>query len=341
MDIQSAITAAWDKIGGLVESLIVMLPNIVLALVVFILFFFAARWLKLLVKRITRRHRQARNLGMVLGRLAQGVVILIGLFVALSIVVPTFRAGDLVQLLGISGVAIGFAFRDILQNFLAGVLILLTEPFQIDDQIVFKDFEGTVENIQTRATTIKTYDGRRIVIPNSELFTNSVTVNTAYDSRRMEYDFGIGYGDDVDQAKQLMLETIDSIDDILKDPAPDVFLLELAESSVNIRARWWIKPPRRIDDLISRDKVISAIKQKLYVENGIDLPYPTRQILFHDQTEETDGDRARQREGWPSGNKKVPKPRSIGGSLKQLAENSASKNGNDGDSQNLPTGDRK
>ena len=340
MDIQSAITAAWAKIGGLIESLIVMLPNIVLAIVVFIAFFFAARWLKLLVKRLTRRHRQARNLGMVLGRLAQGAVILIGLFVALSIVIPTFRAGDLVQLLGISGVAIGFAFRDILQNFLAGVLILLTEPFQIDDQIVFKDFEGTVENIQTRATTIKTYDGRRIVIPNSELFTNSVTVNTAYDSRRMEYDFGIGYGDDVDQAKQLMLETIDSIDDILKDPAPDVFLLELAESSVNIRARWWIKPPRRIDDLISRDKVISAIKQKLYVENGIDLPYPTRQILFHDQTEETDGDRARQREGWPSGNKKVPKPRSIGGSLKQLAENSASKNGNDGDSQNLPTGDR-
>ena len=77
------------------------------------------------------------------------------------------------------------------------------------------------------------------------------------------------------------------------------------------------------------------------MENGIDLPYPTRQILFHDQTEETDGDRARQREGWPSGNKKVPKPRSIGGSLKQLAENSASKNGNDGDSQNIPTGDRK
>lgn len=339
MDIQSAITAAWNKIGELIEGLIVTLPNIVLAIVVFIAFFFAARSLKLVVKRLTRRHRQARNLGMVLGRLAQGVVILIGLFVALSIVVPTFRAGDLVQLLGISGVAIGFAFRDILQNFLSGILILLTEPFQIDDQIVFKNFEGTVENIETRATTIKTYDGRRIVIPNSELFTNSVTVNTAYDSRRMEYDFGIGYGDDVEQAKQLMLETIHSIDDILKDPAPDVLLLELAESSVNIRARWWIKPPRRIDDLTSRDKVISAVKQKLS-ENGIDLPYPTKQILFHDQTEETDGDRDRQREGWPSGNKAVPKPRSISGSLKQLAENSASKNGNDSDSQNLLTGDR-
>lgn len=99
MDIQAAITAAWGKIGGLIESLIVMLPNILLALIVFIIFFFAARWLKLIVKRLTRRHRQARNLGMVLGRLAQGIVILIGLFIALSIVIPTFRAGDLVQLL--------------------------------------------------------------------------------------------------------------------------------------------------------------------------------------------------------------------------------------------------
>jgi small-conductance mechanosensitive channel len=203
-----AISKAWDKIQGMSNGLIVMLPNIVLAALVFAVFFFVARWLKLLVKRLTRRHRQARNLGMVLGRLSQGIVILVGLFVALSIVIPTFKAGDLVQLLGISGVAIGFAFRDILQNFLAGILILLTEPFQLDDQIVFKDFEGTVENIQTRATTIRTYDGRRIVIPNSELFTNSLTVNTAFENRRLEYDVGIGYGDDIDLAKQLMLQAI-------------------------------------------------------------------------------------------------------------------------------------
>jgi small-conductance mechanosensitive channel len=259
------------------------------------------------------------------------VVILIGLFVALSIIIPTFRVGDLVQLLGISGVAIGFAFRDILQNFLAGILILLTEPFQIDDQIVFNDFEGTVENIETRATTIRTYDGRRIVIPNSELFINSVTVNTAFDSRRMEYDVGIGYGDNIDEAKRLMLEAIYSVDEVLRDPAPDVLALELAESSVNIRARWWIKPPRRIDDLRSRDKVISAIVQKLYVENGIDLPYPTRQILFHDQTEETDGDRTRQREGWPAGNKQAPKTRRISDSLKQLAQTRGSRNDGNGD----------
>ena len=332
-----AISKAWDKIQGMINGLIVMLPNIVLALIVFFLFWFVARGLKSLVKRLTRRHRQARNLGLVLGRLSQGIVILVGLFVALSIVIPSFKAGDLIQLLGISGVAIGFAFRDILQNFLAGILILLTEPFEIDDQIVFKDFEGTVENIQTRATTIRTYDGRRIVIPNSELFTNSVTVNTAFKNRRLEYDVGIGYGDDIDQAKQLMLEAIHSVNGVLKDPAPDVLVMELGESSVNIRARWWINPPRRADALDSRDKVLTAIKQKLYVENGIDLPYPTRQILFHDQTEETDGDRLRQREGWPPGNKEVPKPRSISGSLRRLAEMRAQRNGSEAEGKGSGT----
>jgi small conductance mechanosensitive channel len=310
----------WKNFQELINTFLALLPNIGLALIVFLIFFFIARVLKRAVKRFTRHRRHARNLGLVLGRLAQGAIVLAGLFVSLSIVIPSLRVGDLVQLLGISGVAIGFAFRDILQNFLAGILILLTEPFQINDQIVFKNFEGTVENIETRATTIRTYDGRRIVIPNSELFTNSVTVNTAFDNRRIEYDVGIGYGDDIEQAKALMLEAIHSVDEVLKDPAPDVLVLELAESTVNIRARWWIRPPRRIDDLTSRDRVLSTIIQKLYIENGIDLPYPTQQILFHDQTEETDGDRSRQREGWPAGKGQVPAPLRISGSLRQVLE---------------------
>ncbi|BAZ40460.1 MscS mechanosensitive ion channel [Calothrix sp. NIES-4101] len=321
------ISTAWDKVQSMIDSFIALLPNIALALFVFIIFLFVASRVKALVKRLTRNRRSARNLGLVLGRLAQGIIILLGLFIALSIVIPTFRAGDLVQLLGISGVAIGFAFRDILQNFLAGILILLTEPFQIDDQIVFKGFEGTVENIETRATTIRTYDGRRIVIPNSELFTNSVTVNTAFDNRRLEYDVGIGYNDDIDLAKRLILEAMYRVDEVLKEPAPDVLVMELAESTVNIRVRWWVHPPRRADNLISRDRVLSAIKKTL-VANGIDLPFPTQQILFHDQTEETDGNRSRQREGWPAGKGEVPKPRRISDSLRLLAQVRSSEDNN-------------
>lgn len=321
------VSVAWEKVQGMVNEFIAIIPNLVLALIVFAVFFVVAGLVRRLVRRVTRDRRHARNLGLILGRLAQWTIILMGLFISLSIVIPTLRAGDLVQLLGISGVAIGFAFRDILQNFLAGILILLTEPFQLEDQIVFKDFEGTVENIQTRATTIRTYDGRRIVIPNSELFTNSVTVNTAFENRRLEYDVGIGYGDDIDAAKQLILDAIYETEGVLQEPAPDALVMELAGSTVNIRARWWVKPPRRAEVLDLQDKVLTAIKKKL-TASGIDLPFPTQQILFHDQTEETDGDRARQREGWPAGPKKAPKPGSISGSLRKLAEMRSQRDGN-------------
>ena len=313
------ISTLLDKMQAMLNGFIILLPNMVLALIVFAIFVFVARAIKKVVRNLTRDRRQARNLGMVLGRLAQGTTILVGLFIALSIVIPSLKANDLVQLLGISGVAIGFAFRDILQNFLAGILILLTEPFQIDDQIVFKDFEGTVENIQTRATTIKTYDGRRIVIPNSELFTNSVTVNTAFENRRLQYDIGIGYGDDIDEARQLILEAIHETDGVLETPAPDAIVVELAGSTVNIRARWWVQPPRRADVLDLQDRVLTNIKNKL-TANGIDLPFPTQQILFHDQTEAVDGDRAHQREGWPSGNGQVPQSSKVSHALSRLAD---------------------
>ena len=238
-------------------------------------------------------------------------MLILAVLITATIVLPGFTPTSLISALGVGGIAIGFAFKDIFQNFLAGVLLLLTEPFQIGDQIKYKDFEGTVEDIQTRATTIKTYDGRRVIIPNAELFTNAVTVNTAYDKRRLQYDVGIGYGDDIAQARQLILEALREVEGVLADPGPEALVMDLAESSVNIRARWWINPPRQADVLDAQDKVLEAIKNKLSA-HGIDLPYPTRQILWHDQTEATDGHRRQQREGWPAGAGDVPAARAGG-----------------------------
>ncbi len=300
----------------MIQSTIAALPNLVLALIVFILFYFVAKGVKATVSRFSDRYQRHRNLGLVLGRVSQWLVVFVGVLVAFSIIIPSFKAVDLIGLLGISGVAIGFAFRDILQNFLAGILPLLTQPFRIGDQIVVKNFEGTVEDIQTRATLIKTYDGRRVVIPNADLFTESVIVNTAFDQRRLEYDVGIGVGDDIDTAKALILQAVCGVDGVLTEPAPDVLVVKLADFSVNLRARWWIQPPRRADAL-DMDQVLAAIKHTLTV-NGIDLPFPTQQILFHDQTEETDGDRSRQREGWPAGKEEAPQPRGIAGALHRL-----------------------
>ncbi|EDX86302.1 transporter, MscS family [Synechococcus sp. PCC 7335] len=297
MENSISLSAATEKLSSMIQGAIALLPNIVIGIVIFILFWILGRFVRSFIRRQTK-HRDTRNVGLVFGRLIQGGLVILGFLIAATIIFPSFNPADALAALGIGGVAIGFAFKDILQNFLAGILILLTEPFKLNDQIIFNGYEGTVEHIQTRATTIRTYDGRRVVIPNAELFTNAVIVNTAYDRRRLEYDIGIGYGDDIAQAKKIILRTLSSRNEVIKDPAPEALVVALADSTINIRARWWIEPPRQADMVASRDWVLENVCNEL-VAAGIDLPFPTQQVLFHDQTEETDGNRAKQREGWP------------------------------------------
>lgn len=308
---------ATQSVQAMLNGFAERIPHFTIALVVFILFLLIGKAFRSVVRNISSRHRQHQNLGLVLGRLTSGLIILAGLLIALVIAIPGFTPGQLVGFLGLSSVAIGFAFRDILQNFLAGILILLTQPFRMGDQIVVGSFEGTVENIETRATFIRTYDGRRIVIPNSKLFTESVIVNTASEKRRMQYDIGIGYGDDIGKAKRIMLDVLQQTPEVLKEPLPDVLVVDLAESTVNLRLRWWVTPPRQFDVLHVQDIVLEKVKNALVAE-GIDLPFPTRQILFHDQTEETDGDRNRQREGWPRGEDRAPRRSRIVDALASL-----------------------
>lgn len=297
---------AWQKMNQIGRDLMAALPNIAIGVVVFVLFVLLARGVRALVQRLVRGKRESQSLPLLLSRLAYVATLILGVLVTVTIILPGFTPASLVSALGVGGIAIGFAFKDIFQNFLAGILLLLTEPFRIGDQIKHKDFEGTVEFIQTRATTIKTYDGRRVVIPNAELFTNAVTVNTAYDKRRLQYDVGIGYGDDIARARQLILEAMREVEGVMQDPAPEALVIDLAESTVNIRARWWVNPPRQADILDAQDKVLESIKNKL---TGIDLPFPTQQLLFHNQTEATDGNRKQQREGWPAGTGAVPPAR--------------------------------
>ncbi len=284
-----------------------MLPGVVFGLVVFGLFIFLSGFAKRAVLRATR----GSGFGQAVSRLARLGVLLGGLLVSMAVAFPTVNGSSILSALGVSGVAIGFAFRDILQNYFAGILLLWREPFRIGDQIVTSGgFEGTVEGIETRATFIRTYDGRRVVIPNSSLFIDSVTVNTAFDKRRLEVDVGVGYGDDLEAARRIILEAVRKVEGVLADPAPDVLVVELADFSVILRARYWTLPSRA-DVMVAQDRVLTSVKGAL-TENGIDLPFPTQQLLLHDQTEEADGDRRRQREGWPAGRGEVPRPRRAG-----------------------------
>jgi len=287
------------RFQALTQGLLASLPNVVLGLVLFALFWVVSGVLRRSVQALAERAGQAAGIARVFGRLTAWVSLALGVLVALTVIFPTLTAASLFGALGVSGVAIGFAFKDIFQNLLAGLLILITRPFRIGDQIVSGEHEGTVEDIQVRGTLLRTYDNRRVVIPNSELYTNRVIVNTAYDRRRLAVTVGIGYGDDIAQAKRIILDTLAGVEEIRSDPAPAVLVRELADFSVNLEVRYWIDPPIRREVVESQDRVLEALKPAL-IAAGIDLPLPTQQVLFHDQTEETDGDRTRQREGWPA-----------------------------------------
>ena len=293
LDVSVNPEVAEQSIQTMINGFVRLLPKMVLGVIVFAAFYGIAIGVRSLILRLMGRSGAAQALS----RVVHLCILLAGLMAGLVISFPSINPASVLGALGFGGVAIGFAFRDILQNYFAGILLLWQEPFKIGDQIETSNgFVGTIQSVETRATTMKTYDGRRVVIPNSELFTDSVVVNTALENRRSQYDVGIGYADDIERARSLMLEAINGIDDVLNEPAPDVLVVDIADSSIILRARWWTKPDRATIVTVM-DEVITTIKY-LLDNHGIDMPYPTRTLLFHDQTEATDGKRELQREGW-------------------------------------------
>jgi small-conductance mechanosensitive channel len=296
-----------QKIEGLIEGFFWLLPNLGIAAVVFLAFLAAGSVVRRTVLRISRR-RHRDDLGGLLAGAARWSLIVLGLLVVATIVFPSIKPADLLSALGIGTVAVGFAFRDILQNWLSGLLILYRQPFKRGDQIRSGEFEGTVDAIEARATLIRTYDGQQVVIPNSDIYTRAITVRTAFPARRSQCDVGVGYGDDIGHACEVIVKAMQGMDGVAADPAPDALPWSFDSSSVTIRARWW-SGSRRSDVVHAQARVIPAIRGAL-AEAGIDMPFPTRVVLLHDQTEDIDGDRARQREGWPA-HGTPPRPRHL------------------------------
>ncbi|MDB6454814.1 mechanosensitive ion channel family protein [Falsirhodobacter sp. 20TX0035] len=287
----------FSKIEDWIIGLQTMLPNIVVASVL-IAFFVIVGFVVSRGVRNWAAHGHRENLGDVLGSFLKWVIILLGVLLGLTIVIPSLRPGDLIAGLGIGSVAIGFAFKDILQNWLAGLLLLLGQPFRPGDQIIVNGYEGTVKRIETRATILTTYDGRDAIIPNSDVYSTAVTVNTAHETRRSDYDVGIGYGDDIVHAREVILKCFEGLETVEAKPAPEVLVWDLASSTVNLRVRWWTHS-KRTDVVHVKAVLLERIKYALD-EAGIDMAFPTQVVLFHNQTDEADGNRGRQREGWPA-----------------------------------------
>ena len=178
--------------------------------------------------------------------------------------------GALLGALGLTSVAIGFSLKDVLSNYISGVILLAARPFRINDQVVIEDYEGTITQIQLRATTMKTYDGRVVYIPNQEVFQASIINNTASPRRRSSVLVGIDYGEDISEAIAVIMQVLNNTTEVETNPAPDVLVSELATSTVNLEIRFWVDS-RRSGFLATTSKVAQEVKEALETA-GIDMP---------------------------------------------------------------------
>ncbi|MCH7292797.1 mechanosensitive ion channel family protein [Acinetobacter sp. ANC 3926] len=280
---------AYTTIDKIMDSFWERIPYIGIAITVFIIFWLLTKLFKLFIRKtLENRSYTRQNLVLVLNRVGSTFIIFFGFLIALVIAIPGFTPSQLIGALGIGSVAIGFAFKDIFQNLLSGILILISEPFRIGDDIVVNGLEGNVEDIQIRATFLRSPDGRRIVIPNATVYTSAVTVNNAYQRRRCEFVVGIGYEDDMQKAKKIILDILDRNLNVLSQLGFSVNVTALADFSINLTVRWWVNTTET-----TTSASISEIQELVvtaFDEKGISIPYPVQEVKVYrgDQSELSD-----------------------------------------------------
>jgi small-conductance mechanosensitive channel len=199
--------------------------------------------------------------------------------IAAVIVFPGLTPASMLAGLGIGSVAIGFAFKDVFENFLAGIIILFRREMRIGDYIECEDIEGQVDQIAIRESHIRQTDGQLVIVPNSILFKNPVTVRTSLEKRRVTVICGVAYDVDLAEARSVIEKAVEACDTVEQDEKPiQVFAKEFGDSSINFEVTWWTgsKP---VDVRSSRDQVISSIKRALDAAN-IEIPFPYRTLTF-------------------------------------------------------------
>ena len=281
--IADGFSRTWETLEGWSEGFYRILPNLGAGLVVLIVFLILA----FLARRATVnyfKNRDRIDLGRILSALNFWFFTLLGLGIAFTVIMPSVKPGNLVASFGVGSIAAGFVFKEIFQNWFAGLLILLRLPFRRGDQISVQEAEGTVVRIDPRATILRTYDNRFIVVPNNTVYQSNVVVHTANETRRVELDLTVGYNYDIRRIVTIIENALKKVDEILPAPEPQVLCWGLGSTSLAIKARWWIKSERSQEN-ISRARAVQAIKEA-FEANDID-PTDPQLVYYH---EAKDGD---------------------------------------------------
>lgn len=267
------------ELTAMAKAFIALLPNIAVALLLLLVTWLLTKLARRLISGITPSSAAKRSLVIAVQKIVVALIWIAGILLTAVVLFPGVTPGSLLAGLGIGSVAIGFAFKDIFENFLAGMLILTRQPFRIDDYIEVNGIEGKVESITVRDTIVRQTDGQPVVVPNAILFKNPVTVRTDKDRRRASVICGVGYGEDVGKSRSVIEKAVQSVESVDADNYPvQVLAASFGASSVDFEIRWWTgSEPGDVKK--STDAVIEAVKKALDDAN-IEIPFPYRTLTF-------------------------------------------------------------
>ena len=269
-----------DRINEMVAGFVRTLPQLGIALFVLAITWMVAKAARQVVDRILRR-AELRSTLINLFETVLGVMIwTIGLLIAATIVFPGVTPGNLLALLGLGSVAIGFAFKDIFENFLAGILIMLRKKVNIGDVIECEAVEGRVEQITLRDTYLRHLSNELVLVPNAYLFKNPLKILTDAPLRRHEVEVGVAYDVDLDEAVKVIARSVTAVETVETGKPVEVFAKEFGDSSINFLVRWWAGSTP-VQAHASRDRVVRAIKRALD-DAGMEIPFPQRTLWFRD-----------------------------------------------------------
>lgn len=271
-EVVASIRAAF---GGVAESAVVVVPRVLAAALVLVAFWAVALAVRWLLRHLFRRVIDDLTVENLLKQVAYYAVWMLGLFVAVDAL--GLDKKSLATGLGLTGLALGFALKDILSNFVSGLLLLALRPFRVGDQIIVGSTEGTVERVELRATQLRTYDGRVVLVPNAEIFTSRLTNNTAAPIRRASFLVHLGYDVDLPEALRVFLAALQTTPGVLATPAPSVQVPKLGQDDVVVEVRFWADSRR--SDFVetaseARKAVLEAAKRA-----RIALPNPDARVV--------------------------------------------------------------
>lgn len=278
-DINNALELLIDKLQVWGNQIVLLLPNIFVAIVLLILTFYVARVIRNGLDNVISRFSHSNALNNLISTLLYLTLILIGFFFVLSVLRLDKVVISLLAGVGILGLALGFAFQDIAANFISGVIIAVQKPFGVGDMIETNDYFGVIERITLRTIDIRKPTGELVKLPNKMVFENPVTNLSFHGSRRVDLEVGISYAEDLERVQKIVIEALEDVKNRIKTRDIEVMYDAFGDSSINFKARFWVSYSRQVDYVGAKSDAIIRIK-KAFDANSIVIPFPIRTLDF-------------------------------------------------------------